>query len=780
MFLEFLILTIILILNIIILFGILNVRIKKNRTQRYLFIGIIIGIILWVLTIFVTDIFYKNKLISLWFSRLSFTSTAFLSIFYILFANSFHKSFTKLEKLTVKVLIIISIIAMFTSLSDYIVEETKVIGEFNLKSTFGNLYYVFAIYVSIVFAYPSFLLYRAYKKEKSITLRMQILYIFVGSVLSILFSFFTNLILPILGFGEIRYLGPLCLVFFLGFTYYSILRYRFLSIRYISGKLAYFILLSIFIFVSFYGIYLFQLLLWDNIFAPGALISGGFIAVIYVLVFKKCDQKIKEFLEKMLIFSEYDPFETINRLLKITSTELRLEKVVVNVLSLTRSTFKCNKVSLILFDKENRKVLYKKFIGFNKKGHRNIRDLLEVVNYWDLQEQRGGKSEILVLDELLQIKEVEGDRSDRLLKIMEFMKDEKVAVLLPLNRKVQLNGLLLIGNKGSEDAFTVQDIDLLEGIVANASVAVGRAFLYDQVEKSADILEYKVEEATKKLREKIHALEEARRKEKDMIDILGHELRTPMSIIKSGLGYVSMLYESKIKRKIDKKAQDKINLYYDRINENIEREIQLINTLLTSTKIDKDEVNLDMQKVDIFDVVEDGIVGQRKQANKRKLYIRFRKPKNWRSYPGVYADRARIQEVIDNLLSNAVKYTDKGGVDVELNKNDKSITIKVKDTGIGIPKEEIKNLGKKFYRIKQYTEGSKERNMKMVRAGGSGLGLYVTFGLVKAHGGEINVKSKINKGTIFSFTLPIYKDQPIDEKEEENNEKNVFKRKKMK
>ena len=79
-------------------------------------------------------------------------------------------------------------------------------------------------------------------------------------------------------------------------------------------------------------------------------------------------------------------------------------------------------------------------------------------------------------------------------------------------------------------------------------------------------------------------------------------------------------------------------------------------------------------------------------------------------------------------------------------------------------KKEIKNIGKKFYRSNQYIKDA-NNSLPLVRPGGTGLGLFVTFGLVKEHGGKVNVESKLGKGSTFSFSIPIAKDEELTKEE---------------
>ena len=154
--------------------------------------------------------------------------------------------------------------------------------------------------------------------------------------------------------------------------------------------------------------------------------------------------------------------------------------------------------------------------------------------------------------------------------------------------------------------------------------------------------------------------------------------------------------------------------------------------------------------------------------------MKFEKPSDINSFPKIYADRVRVHEIIDNLLSNAVKYTEKGGIEIKLSKEGKYARVDIIDTGIGIHEKDLNNLGKKFYRSKQYITEGKDTT-PLVRPGGTGLGLFVTYGLIQAHDGSINVKSQLGKGTTFTFTLPLANG---NEKEESRaiQPNNVFER----
>jgi signal transduction histidine kinase len=192
--------------------------------------------------------------------------------------------------------------------------------------------------------------------------------------------------------------------------------------------------------------------------------------------------------------------------------------------------------------------------------------------------------------------------------------------------------------------------------------------------------------------------------------------------------------------------------YLDRMSSAVETEIGLINTLLTSAKLEGDKVEIKYEKVNIKESIEMAIHGQEKDL-KEGVSINTNIERN---LPYAYADKIRVAEVLNNLIGNAIKYTERGSITISAKSEGTNITINVKDTGKGISKEDMEKLGEKFYRVDNYLESD------IVRPGGSGLGLYVSFGLVRLMGSKIEVKSEVGMGSTFSFTLPQYTNQIID------------------
>lgn len=261
------------------------------------------------------------------------------------------------------------------------------------------------------------------------------------------------------------------------------------------------------------------------------------------------------------------------------------------------------------------------------------------------------------------------------------------------------------------------------------------------------------EQVKRSLEQALADLKEARRREQDMLDIMGHELRTPMTIIRNTFSTMELYIKTKGQVPVEK-----LEKYIDVGIENANRESKLIETMLSATKADSKGFDLTFEKVDLVDVANDAMLGVQTLAKEKGLQVTLEKPED---NVFVYCDRTRVQEIADNFVSNAVKYTNEGYVKLKLWKEGNYGYLAVQDSGIGIGQEDLENLGKKFYRAKQHMEDRKIGDVSVIRPGGTGLGLYVSFSLVKLMDGDYKVESELGKGSKFTFSMPIFKKQEV-------------------
>lgn len=253
-----------------------------------------------------------------------------------------------------------------------------------------------------------------------------------------------------------------------------------------------------------------------------------------------------------------------------------------------------------------------------------------------------------------------------------------------------------------------------------------------------------------KLAEAYQDLNDIRRFEQDMIDVMGHELRTPMSIVRNALSLMEM--ELKSKGEISLEHQKK---YVGMGLEASRREVNLIETLLSATKSEGKGFQLILDKVNLIEIINTSVLAYTKEAEKKGLSLKF---ENNTKELYAYCDKTRVQEISDNFLSNAIKYTEKGEVIITTSTQNNLACISFKDTGVGISEEDIKKLGQKFFRAQQYTD-EEQNQMNIVRPGGTGLGLFVAFSLIKVMEGDLKIESKVGVGSNFTFGMPLYSNQ---------------------
>lgn len=747
----------ILISGILLFFGISAFKSNSKSKTNIYFLLFIIFVILWVFSNYFSNTVSDYRLVLL-FNRIIFISTSLLVWALFLFSSFYPESKSIVSNKLRKSSFIATLIVVILGFTNFIVSEVVLENGYS-SIHFGKGIIFYLLHFVVFFVLFVYLLIYKFKKSKGVE-KVQLQYILLGVVLTAVGALITNLILPI--FFRVFYLssyGPAFLTIFVGFTFISIVRHRLLGIRFLIGKILFFIVLAIFTVIGFFFFSWLAQYLFKSIFSTNSVLLSFVIGPIYAYLFLRFSEYIKKLIEERFVYLQHHPSEVLSKFMKLTSTQLDMDKISVYVVNTVKNFLNLDKVGVLIFDKENSKVLYRKLIGFELVG---VRDLLQVINYWkDI-----GQDPVIVFDEVKKIEQRDSkDKKNRMERIIECMEKEKISVILPLNRKVELNGILIIGRKKDYNPFSVEDMNFLEDIIANASVAMGRAILHKEVQSFNSVLKIKVAEQTKDLKNKVNQLNESRRREHDMVDIMGHELRTPMTVIRNYHELIERLVDrSKLKNSsLSKKHQE----YMEVIGENIEKEISLINVLLNATKLDDNQLELNKEAVDIFDSIQDGIMGHEGEAKEKGLYIKFVRPKN-ASFPKVFADKIRIHEILDNLISNAIKYTNTGGLEIKLESNKEFVKIIFSDTGVGIAEKDIKNIGKKFYRSNQYLTNKNER-VPLVRPGGTGLGLFVTFGLIKAHGGKVDITSKLGKGSVFTVTLPVMKKEQslIESKAEE-------------
>lgn len=269
------------------------------------------------------------------------------------------------------------------------------------------------------------------------------------------------------------------------------------------------------------------------------------------------------------------------------------------------------------------------------------------------------------------------------------------------------------------------DVSLLESSTfRNQPITTDMATLTKQVKKFAT--DKKLEIETLKVREEYR---------REFLGNVSHELKTPLFTVQ---GYLSTLLDGAIE---DKKVRKK---YLERAEKGVERLVYIVEDLDLISKLEMGDVNLELKKFNIVDLVQSVFDLLEMTADKKNIILMFDRKHN--KAINVIADQEKIQQVLSNLIMNSIKYGKENGtteVTIEdLVKN--KIIVRIRDNGEGIEKHNIPRLFERFFRVDK--SGARSE-------GGSGLGLSIVKHIVEAHDEKIYIESEFGKGSEFSFTL---------------------------
>jgi PAS domain S-box-containing protein len=220
----------------------------------------------------------------------------------------------------------------------------------------------------------------------------------------------------------------------------------------------------------------------------------------------------------------------------------------------------------------------------------------------------------------------------------------------------------------------------------------------------------------------------------DFISVAGHELRTPVAIAEGSISNAIFL---------GRKANlpDNLLQLLTTAHDQLIFLSHLINDLSTISRADREKFAKSSVNFDVTEVLLAIKKDYEAEAAKKGLKLGL----NAENLPQIYGSKLYTREILQNLVTNAIKYTESGSVMIVAERTAEGIDISVSDTGIGIDKDEWPKLFSKFFR---------SNDSRVRKQSGTGLGLYVSVKLANLMGGKIKAKSQLNKGSIFTLSLP--------------------------
>ncbi len=311
-------------------------------------------------------------------------------------------------------------------------------------------------------------------------------------------------------------------------------------------------------------------------------------------------------------------------------------------------------------------------------------------------------------------------------KIQEIM-GTKTTFVLPIFLKNKPIGVFLASTQKKQENVTEYEMNIITDFMNTIGVIIYNSKLYTSLQETTESLN----EANTKLK----ALDKLK---DDFVSIASHELRTPMTAIRS--------YSWMALNRPDVVLSEKMKKYLSRTLISTERLINLVNDMLNISRIESGRIEVLPKQFDIQQLVQDVFSEVDVKAKEKNLHLKLTNSQ----LPLVFADQDKVHQVLLNLIGNALKFTPvEGTIEVSFFCDGQIVEVLVKDTGVGITQENISKLFEKFGRLEN-------SYVMAATTGGTGLGLYISKSLVNLMGGKIWAKSGgLNKGSTFIFTLPV-------------------------
>jgi signal transduction histidine kinase len=286
--------------------------------------------------------------------------------------------------------------------------------------------------------------------------------------------------------------------------------------------------------------------------------------------------------------------------------------------------------------------------------------------------------------------------------------DPEGVLVVPLLADHRALGVLVV--LGKSGGFTQDDEDILALFASSAAVALSNSMLF---EKTLEL----------------------ERLKSDFVAVVSHELRTPLAVV---IGNLELLSDDRFWKLEPQQAK-----FLSAASTNSNRLLHLINDILDFSKLESSRLSLNFEQMDVGRVLTEVVENIRNLAAMKGVELDVRIDPATGS---VEADPMRIGQVATNLIGNAIKFSpERGKIEIFASGDSSSVTVSVKDYGRGIAQRDLSRLFQRFAQLDSSTTR---------KAGGTGLGLVISKGIVEQHGGKIWVESSLGRGSTFSFSLP--------------------------
>ena len=660
--------------------------------------------------------------------RLYFISTSLITVVIFLFLFVFPQEI-KVKSWIRNTLAIAGSIAAILSATPLIVQDVE-IKTWGSNVVGGPLFMPYNLINLVGLIGFCVFLIRTIRRSKG-NARRQLRLLAWGFAIFFVVNLVVNVIMPIVtGTAQYARYGGYASAVFVAFATYAIVAQHLFDIRVVIRRTVIFATLLSFVFIVYAAI----ILLFTTIFQERTTTVNSFIANLIAALligfsFEPLQRWISERTDKWLFKKEYEQQSVLKELSEKLNNVIAMDEAIETVMHVMAKVLHLHHAVTYVFQQAEhggQAIKRIKQIGYAATQRLILEDKDFTIDYFCHHPQTVLLSDIQL--ELEREKVLINDKKhpEEYKSLSEFIRAHAIkaamykklesmdiAVAMPLWLKEQPIGLILLSGKQSDSNFTSVDMTLL-GLVADQAISsIQKAKLYEGDQMKSEF-----------------------------VSIASHELLTPISAIE---GYLSMILDEHIAgNNLDDQTKD----YLGKCFASAKRLSMLVKDLLSVSRIESGKMKIEPQQLNLQKTIQDTVDQLRFVAEEKKVTLIFEAPNP--PLPFAWADPDRTAQVMVNLVSNAIKYNrpENGTVTIttSLNKHDHLITTSVTDTGMGMNREQMSHLFEKFYRI------DSKQTMGIL---GTGLGLYITKSIVERMGGSINVQSTPEKGSTFSFSVPV-------------------------
>lgn len=671
----------------------------KNRkaTINRIFFLMCLSIAIWSFG-FVRTITAYNEEAALFWGKFLYIGAIFVPIFFLHFILSFLNRNQKKKGLIISD-ILLSVFFLILISTSWLIKGVTPFKPYLYYDVPGKAYPLFVLFFFGYILYAHYELIKGYKTFSGLK-RNQVKYILAASIIG--FSGAFLVFLPVYGINIYPFGGYLIAIFPIIITY-AIVKHRLMDINIVFKKGVTYAYASLLLLIPLFILVIYgQQATFKAVNYPFSIFILGAI-VIAAYFFPRVKVRAEKTVEQFIFKNKYDYKKTISDLSKAMVSILNTNDLCKEIIITTTDAMMVEKASIYIFDEEKGFYELYESIGLTKEEMVPSYHKEDPIFRWI-----GEHKEIFIGEELERY-----SNDAEVLAVVERMNQMKSEICIPLITKQKLIGIINLGMKGRGEMYTHEDLELLTTLSNQASIAIENANLYEDLSKA------KVQMQRADRLASLGTLTAG----------LAHEIRNPLVAIKT---FTQLLPE-----RFD---DDEFRNHFLNVTAGeVDRISSLVNELLEFARPSQPNLN----KEDLNQIVEKMLLLVATESRKKNLQI----IRDFQEYlPPVVLDKEQIKQVFLNIILNAIDATPENGiitVGTRFVKKDgyqDFAQIVVRDTGKGIPKEDLDRIFTPFYTTKHQ---------------GSGLGLAISHQIIQEHHGSIEVESEENQGTTFYVNLSI-------------------------